>query len=325
MRETPSGSTETNAVAAFDGVRFTVVWRYVENLNEAGTPCEVLSMQVDESGAPLAAEPRVLPGLGDFAPRALVAGGGARLLVLAPSTSYASDAPLSVVRLDESGALVDATPREFSEPGETVAQTLTGSVFDGTAFELALLHQDGDLHVARLGTDGALLAEGSLVDTTEKVFGGALASAGDGRALLGYSRFEPAPSYASTRAFIRVLGDGGECTTERVCDEATCSDCCTRGCAPVTTQLACTVTTCDGSCPEGTHCESGLVCRPDPPVRAGKLVYTKGCGCRVARKRDSRGGALLALGVTLLLAVRRRARRSARRTRSVRIPLQTGE
>lgn len=314
MRDTPFGSTELSPVAAFDGERFTVVWSYYDDYETSRQP-ELLLMQFDEAGTALFDEPLVLAGLGDFAPRALVWGGGSLLLVLAPADAYSTDAPLSTVRLDRSGALLDPTPREFSSPPTGVQQRLLGTVFDGSAFVLALGYQNGDIHGVWLDTDGALLAEGAVTSSLEPEYGGALASAGDGHALLGYAHFDRDPSYLSTHAFVRVLGNDGECTTDNACDTTICNDCCTRGCVPAAAPLSCTVANCDAGCPTGTHCVSGLVCSPDPPPPNSKLHYTKGCGCRLGTTGDTDRGSLFVLGLLVLLAQRRRGASSPARRR----------
>jgi len=165
-----------------------------------------------------------------------------------------------------------------------------------------------DLLVARIDPAAVLLESGPVAPGRERMSGGALASTGDGRALVGYGRFDTDPASLSTRAFARLLGVGA-CDTSTPCSDTTCDGCCARGCVSAPATLACVVAGCDAACPDGSDCVEGIGC-VQGSKRPAKIVYSKGCGCRLARDSSETAsvlfGVLSALGVALRRARRRR-------------------
>ena len=329
-RELPYGASERNPVVGFDGHDFAVVWKYENEEGSSDPPePELLFMRFDETGAPLLSEPLVLPGLGAFTPQALTFGAALFLLTLAPDVPDLG-MPLSVISMDPSGTLWERAPHPLSAAGLGQQLQFTAATFDGNAFEVAWSQRffpgssgtpstgrsDPDLHVAWLAPDGSNIAEAAVANRREDEQGGALASAGDAHALLGYNRFDRDPQYLSTRAFVRELGSGA-CNTDQTCTDSSCSDCCPAGCAPTAATLTCGVATCDPTCTDNEHCVTGLGCVPNPPVPTPNPRLVKGCGCRypVADANAETRSSLLLVGLALVsLRQRRRKPRALPRT-----------
>jgi len=311
-RDLPYGHSESYPVLAFDGQNFTMVWKY-ENLDGTGPQePELLFMRFDETGAPLLSDPVVLPGLGAFTPRALTY--GATLFLLTLAADYpAAGTPLSVIGVTPSGALWEAEPHPLSAPDPNEQQQFTGATFDGAAFEVAWSQRlfaspngapltgrtDLDLHVAWVAPDGSNIVESAVANRREDEQGGALASAGDRHALLGYNRFDRDAQYLSTRAFVRELGSGA-CSTDQTCTDSTCSDCCPAGCTSAAATLTCSVAACAATCADKEHCVTGLGCVPNPRSATPNPELATGCGCQYPRQDAAPYPPVLLAGLALV-------------------------
>jgi hypothetical protein len=317
------GSQDFAPEVAFDGSSFGVVWRHREPIADSQNQLEQIFMKFDETGRPLLPEPRVIPGLGELEPASLTFGGGIYLLTL-----FTRDRAEVMVRLTTEGELLDAEPRSLlGATGLSLSRQAIGSVFDGEAFVLAWSeralgppsprHTDGDIRVAEVAVNGTLLANGWVTSSPENELSSAgLASAGDGRALLGYNRFDDDPTTLALRGVVRVLGSG-ECDSGTACSDEACDEpCCVRGCARSAPGPSCEVADCDPACDEGARCVQGLGCVTDAARPASHVVRAAGCGCTiVGRERRepwcSTGGPAFGLLLVLGLGWRRRRTRGA--------------
>jgi hypothetical protein len=323
------GSGDYAPEVAFDGSSFGVVWTHREPISRTEDYREQLFMKFDETGQPLLSDPVVIPGLGEYEPASLTFGGGIYLLTL-----LTLDRAEVMVRLTTEGELIDAEPRSLIEAtGGSVYRQALGSTFDGEAFVLAWSerasgtpsprHTDDDIRVAQVSANGTQLSDGWVTSSPENELASAgLASAGDGRTLLGYSRFDDGPDTLALRGVVRVLGSGG-CDSDTTCSDEACDEpCCVRGCTRSAPEPSCEIADCDPACDEGTHCVQGLGCVTDAARPRSRVVRTEGCGCTIPG--GERTGPLPltgapALGLLTMLGLgrrRRRARGAALRARA---------
>jgi hypothetical protein len=283
------GTNDENPVVAFDGRNFGVVWTHTALDTQDRSPKYVYFLSFDERGQAVSPYPVEIPNLEEFEPASLTFGAEIYLLGM-----LASDQSLSVVPLSTDGALLDGPKLLLPAPPGGVERRAVGATFDGESFVFAwserdvssldratTRHNDFDIRVARVAPDGTPLSYGWLATSREHEYGSAgLASAGSGFSLLGYHRFDDDPSLLAQQAFVRTIG-AGACDVERVCDDDACDgECCVRGCSRESTALACEVLDCS-SCPEGTHCVSGLGCVTDAGKKRPRVIRTEGCGCAI--------------------------------------------
>jgi len=224
--------------------------------------------------------------------------------------------------------------------------------YDGSRF-VVVWASDGTEYAVTVAHDGTRGPTAVVVPASSAPFAHApvVASSGSGKVLLGYDRFDAAPSALTSRVKLRVLADGpsaigSECSGDADCASSFCVDglCCNERCSDPGSSCAraengmadgvCTPTNGDtpdagsaadagtspvrscsepDACPPSFRCDPvKLVCIPPAlPPSAGR--DSAGCGCRASSDERTPNSTLGLVAVLLVSAFRRKARGGASR------------
>lgn len=294
----PLATTATvkfDPAVAFDGTRHLVVW---EEPNGGASPS--LGVRVALDGTPLDATPLAITSKNGSS--GVVAAGGGVFLVAGLASAGTGLSSLDAVRLDGSGARLDAG--KLTHLADVPAYQRPAVAWDGAAFDVAWLETRSsttrtDVFGTRVRPDGTNTIALGVALSTEATDEGhpAIAAIGGGKLMLAYERVDPTLGVAPSRVKVRTVAFGADrgqtCTAATTCESGLCVDgrCCDRACDG--TCEACDLAGQEGTCalvtgkPRGTRtCGAGdPTCGPSCDGKAAKscaAFVAAGTPCRDA-------------------------------------------
>lgn len=313
--------------AVWDGAEFVV-------FSVAGFNAELEFRRVGADGTLIDADWTPLAGSQKAYSYGVAAGDG-ELLV-----AFGTDGGVFASRLFADGTS-DSAPTTLDDVPPDMLNSVTQSpievAYDGSEF-LAAWQKNAGVVAVRVTPGGISGGLDTLTDASEPPpHGITLASTGDGRALLGYYRFDEQPSLLTSRIKLRALTSGpaapgsacaldGDCASDvcssGVCCGSACSDA-GESCSRARTGLADGICAPDAAgpngngaggapagcdehaCPPGFTCDATALVCVVPPQPSATASTHGGCGCRTGRGQPASGW-IVWVGVALLGLRRRR-------------------
>jgi hypothetical protein len=290
-----TATSKFDPALAFDGTRHLVVW---EEPNGGASPS--LGVRVALDGTPLDATPLAITSKNGSS--SAVSAGGGVFLVAGIATTSTGLSSLDAVRLDGTGARLDAG--KLTHLADVPAYQRPALAWDGAAFDVAWLETrssttHSDVFGTRVRPDGTNTITLGVALSTEATDEGhpAIASLGAGKLMLAYERVDPSLGIAPSRVKVRTVSFGADrgqtCTSASACESGLCVDgrCCDRACDG--TCEACDLAGQEGTCalvtgkPRGTRsCGAGdPTCGPSCDGKAAKscvAFVAAGTPCRAA-------------------------------------------
>jgi hypothetical protein len=277
-----ASANAANAVAAFDGTSYVVVYHRAKDL--FATRVSTDGVVLDPLGIAIARESAV------EAEQSVACGGGVCLVAWRQGTATGTRSLIRAARLSPDGVVLD--PRGFVVSPANVHGG-TAVAFTGESFVVAWRQGAGQMRGAEVALDGTLIGAGDFLISPagEVVEHPALVSNGVDQTVALYDRFDDSPAYnvrrVRARAIVEQLPEpdaGTEPDAGSQLDAGTQPDA--------------------GGQPDASpspEVDSGVTDPPDPPETGDGIDDG---GCRAGR-RDGPPWLLLAIG---WLAVRRRRR-----------------
>jgi hypothetical protein len=326
VRMTDTPSLVNSVAVSFAAGRYLVAWS--ENRLASGGRPVVRGTALPGGASSAMPASDLATGEGSLDALAVATDGTQHLLAWQRSVPGVSSGAIEAVRVDSSGARLDATPWTLGT-GLDSAPTVA---YDGSHFLVAwqtLVTQWSDIRGVRIARDGVRSAPIEISDTIANEITPAAVGDGAGRVLVAYATNQDARA--------RILGfDGapGMCAAGTECATGFClgTDCCNSFCDnggdPCVT-ASCAGGMCtrardphcgDAGTPDAAHGDAGLDASvPDAALETpgSGLVFRGGaCACRAAGAPGRGAGAVGGVLAVLAAALRGRRRRALTRARA---------